>query len=279
MSSYKLSIAIVTRNRPDSLYRTLKSLFLQESKPYEILVSDDSNQQKYILRNQQIVKEFGGKYYKGPQQGLYANRNFVALKCTGTHFRTMDDDHEFPEFHLTRCLEAVESEPEVIWTIGEYFEHEKKRYLPCRIPGQLHPRGFSKSPEKMINYYGISCGATIYPSKLLKNLMLNCELYKFGILYLEYGSRLKKMGYTIKFLPTTYIIHHDDESTASELTNGEIYESKLFAMFCLSFKYNPSIYNLTNTLGQVGYDLMRLEYPLKVVIRAFKNFRNFTKNP
>lgn len=276
--SYKLSIALVTRNRPDSLYRTLKSLYLQESKPYEVIISDDSNQQKYILRNQQIVKEFGGKYFQGPQKGLYANRNFVAQKCTGTHFRTMDDDHEFPKFHLTKCIEAIESEPEIIWTIGEYFAHEKIRHIPCRIPGQLHPRGFSKSPKKMTDYYGISCGATIYPSKLLNEWMLNCELYKFGILYLEYGSRLKKMGYTIKFLPTTYIIHNDEETAASELSNGEINESKLFAMFCLSFKYQPSIYNFSNTVGQIGYELMRLEYPFTTVIKAFKNYKNFTKN-
>lgn len=279
MNSYRLSIALVTRNRPISLERTLYSLSKQNVTPYEILISDDSNDKKFIDANKTLAQKFGCKYLTGPQKGLYTNRNFVALQCSGTHFRTMDDDHEFPDLHLAECLKAIESEPEVIWTIGEYFAHEKIRNVPCRIPGQLHPRGFSTAPKKMTDYYGISCGGTIYPAELLNKYILNCELYKFGILYLEYGSRLKKIGYKIKFLPTTYIVHHEEQTTASEMSRGEIAETKLFSMFCLSFKYQPGIYNFSNTVGQTALDFIRAKYSVRTIINAYKKYKEFTTSP
>lgn len=277
MTTYRLSIALVTRNRPRSLEKTLRSLSKQNVTPWEIVVSDDSNDENFIEENKRLSQKFGCKYLTGPQKGLYANRNFVALQCTGTHFRTMDDDHEFPDFHLVECLKAIESEPEVIWTIGEYFAHEKIRNLPCRIPGQLHPRGFSKAPKKMTDYYGISCGGTIYPAALLSKCVLNCELYRFGILYLEYGARLKKMGYTIKFLDQTYLIHHDRETTASELQKEVLEEAKLFSIFCFSFNYQRSFLNFCKTSLQVVMDILMRKYSFKTIGRAFKNYRKFSR--
>src|SRR3954451_9899484 len=114
----KLSVALVTRNRPDSLARTLESLSRQNVQPYEVILSDDSDVESMISANAELAQKYSCKYLKGPGRGLYANRNFVAKSCIGTHIRTMDDDHEFPENHLTECLKAIEKEPNTIWTIG-----------------------------------------------------------------------------------------------------------------------------------------------------------------
>src|SRR3954454_3566516 len=99
-SNIKLSVALVTRNRPDSLRRTLESLKQQSLQPYEVIISDDSDNETLIAVNNELAQKYSCRYIKGPGKGLYANRNFVARHCSGTHIRTMDDDHEFPENHL-----------------------------------------------------------------------------------------------------------------------------------------------------------------------------------
>ncbi|MFM6022178.1 MAG: glycosyltransferase family 2 protein, partial [Dolichospermum sp.] len=43
MSNILLSIALVTRNRPESLERCLKSLRSQNVQPFEVVISDDSD--------------------------------------------------------------------------------------------------------------------------------------------------------------------------------------------------------------------------------------------
>lgn len=75
----------------------------------------------------------------------------------------MDDNHLFPKDHLLERLKAIEKEPNIIWTIGEYeydenigFSKEledKKSGYP--IAGQLHPRGHSYVPNSLDDYYGV----------------------------------------------------------------------------------------------------------------------------
>ncbi|MUP45421.1 glycosyltransferase family 2 protein [Gramella sp. BOM4] len=276
-SSIKLSVAIVTRNRPDSLYQTLRSLAQQNIKPYELIISDDSNKEELKVKIKRLAAAFNCKYFEGPKNGLYANRNFIAKKCKGTHFRTMDDDHLFPPNHLAECLKAIETEPETIWTIGEYYPENVDRPLPPPVPGQLHPRGFSVVPKNLNNYFGISCGGTIYPIKVVKDMVLNFEQYKFGKVYLEYGARLKRLGYKIKFLPSTYLIHNDIQTTASELSSKIICESRIFAMFCLSFGYQNTVSNKLQTLGQIAFEIIFSRYGITEVLNAYKNYKLATK--
>src|SRR6516225_7228710 len=109
-----LSIALVTRNRPGSLERALLSLRDQDEQPFEVVVSDDSDHE-FVSEIKMIAQKFDCRYVRGPHRGLYANRNFAALNCRGTHIRTMDDDHVLPKNHFAECLAAVRQEPDAIW--------------------------------------------------------------------------------------------------------------------------------------------------------------------
>lgn len=273
---YKLSIAIVTRHRPESLERTLKSLLAQEVAPFEILISDDSNLDDMINANKMLAQKYGCSYYIGPGKGLYANRNFAAKLCKGTHFRSMDDDHEFPENHLKHCMEAIQLDDEAIWVIGEYYPWEKERPIPSRVPGQLHPRGYSIPPTDNNEYFAISCGATIYPRSVVERNVLNSEAYKFGILYLEYGARLKSLGYTIKHLSSTYVIHHIDENTGTSIATAADKNSldisngaKIYTMLMLSFKYKKTLKNQLLTLMEIGIRIITRQFSIVSLRSAY----------
>jgi GT2 family glycosyltransferase len=182
----------------------------------------------------------------------------------------MDDDHEFPEGHLQACLQAISLDPEAVWTIGEYYPFEHFRPLPAPIPGQLHPRGYSYIPKTQDHYFGISCGASIYPRSVVDKYILNLETYPFGILYLEYGARLVRHGYQVRFLDTTYVIHHCNETAGTNAENNEL--ACLFTMFMFSFRHQKSFSNQVKSLSQIAVDLLRRKYSISLVAKAYKDF-------
>lgn len=237
-----LSVALVTRNRPDSLERCLKSLRDQKVQPFEVVVSDDSDD-LYKSSTKEIAQKWGCRYIDGPKRGLYANRNYVALACYGTHIRTMDDDHEFPEQHIEVCLNAIQSDPSSIWIIGEYSPTSSIENAPHPCPGQLHPRGFSFYPKDTQNCWAIADGASIYPKKIFASGLRFVEYYKFGASYLEWGSRLYYLSYRIRHLDSTYIIHHFNPKARSFSDQEMDQSSRFFAMLCHSFLYQSTFKN------------------------------------
>jgi glycosyltransferase involved in cell wall biosynthesis len=256
VSEWRTSVAVVTRNRPDSLRRMLASLRAQDVQPWEVVVSDDSDAPT-VDDVRAACAAFDARYVGGPRRGLYANRNAVALACGGTHVRSMDDDHEFPPGHFRACDEAVRSDPTSVWVIGEFSTDVVDRSGPIRCPGQLHPRGFSYWPPDEQDCWAISDGASIYPRGPFDGGLRFSEAFKFGAAYLEFGSRLRWLGYRIRRLDGAYVIHHHDLAARSFM-DGEMEQSaRAFAMLCHSFAYQPTIRNRTLTALELVWQAVR----------------------
>ena len=255
MAAPTISVALVTRNRPDSLERTLASLRRQQRAPFEVLVSDDSDD-ALARRTRSVARAFDCTYVRGPQRGLYANRNAVALRCSGTHIRSMDDDHEFPPGHWERCEEAVARDPEAVWIIGEVIP-SIPGMSPDECPGELHPRGFSVPPRDPDDTWAIADGASIYPAHLFRSGIRFAERFRFGASYLEFGSRLHRLGYRIRYLPGTHVVHHADFANRSFSDAPEDIAARVFATLSHSFRYQPTFSNKALTLSQIGLDVVR----------------------
>lgn len=255
MTDVRLSVALVTRNRPDSLARTLRSLRAQGAQPAEVIISDDSDD----LAAREVVDlaaEFDCRYVRGPGRGLYANRNSAALACTGTHIRTMDDDHEFPAGHLEACLSAIAEDPDSVWIIGEaYPDQPLSSQLPVVCPGQLHPRGFSITPPDPQNTWALADGAAIFPAELFMRGVRYADEFTFGPLYLELGSRLYGLGYRMRQIQSTYVLHH--LGSVRSITDAlQIESSRIFAMLCHSFLYQRTVRNRSLTLAELFKQLL-----------------------
>lgn len=259
-SEIKISIALVTRNRPESLERCLKSLRSQNFQPFEVVISDDSNDDLSPIV-QSIAETWDCRYISGLRRGLYANRNHAALACEGTHIRTMDDDHEFPDGHFISCAEAVKADPTSIWVIGEYLPTDKIGNEPHPCPGQLHPRGFSYKPSNTQDCWAIADGASIYPRSLFERGIRYFDCFKFGYAYAEFGSRLHWLGYRIRHLSSTYVIHHLDLENRSYSDPKIDSASRFFAMLCYSHIYQVKLKNRGLTYFQFIKELVF--YPIK----------------
>lgn len=270
-NKYRLSCALVTRNRPESLRRTLVSLFKQTPPPFEVIVSDDSDTQ-FVAANMSAVQEYGYKYVRGPHKGLYANRNFAFLQCSGDHFRSMDDDHEFPEGHLSACYAAIERDPHCIWFIGESYPDETG-LTPTFCPGQLNISGVSETPKDPDDCWAIADGASIYPRSVFESGHFFSEEFKFGASYLEFGSYIRYQGYRMRFLPETFIIHHYDPANRSFNELDMELSSRAFAMLCHSFLYRPSWRSKAWTSAKTLQYLTMMKRPLSSAKSIYKAIR------
>ncbi len=232
-----MSVAVVARNRPERLERTLHSVRAQSVQPWEVVVSDDSDPE-HVEAVRRVCERLGCRYVPGPRRGLYANRNSAALACGGTHVRTMDDDHELPQLHFERCLEALERDRASIWVIGEWYSWDE-RDDPAPCPGELHPRGFSVPPRDPQRCAALGDGSTIFPREVFDRGIRYAEEFTFGIVYLELAERLVYLGYRIRHLDTTCVVHHP--AAARSIVAPEMEEAaRMYAMLCHSFLYRPA---------------------------------------
>lgn len=251
----RLSVAIVTRNRPDSLERTLQSLRMQSVQPFEVVISDDSDE-VHATSIRELASKYDCHYTRGPQRGLYANRNHAALTCQGSHIRTVDDDHTFNPGHFARCLEELAADPASVWYVSEYLPAGEKQGEAPLCPPQLHPRGFSTPPPDPQNCWSIADGSTIYPRAIFESGIHFGEAFKFGASYLEFGSLLYHLGYRVRRMPDIYVIHHYIAGARSYNNAETDLGSCFFAMFCHSFLYQPTARNRSLTCLEVGKQML-----------------------
>ncbi|XWK91354.1 MAG: glycosyltransferase family 2 protein [Phormidium sp.] len=240
----KLSVALVTRNRPESLARCLQSLRSQSVQPYEVVISDDSDQD-LAKEVEAIASRWDCRYITGPRRGLYANRNHVALACEGTHIRTMDDDHVLPDGHIQQCMEAVSSDPKSIWTTGEIGFINGEYCATAETAAQLYPSGVGGPVTDINNNWAIADGSTIYPTEVFDRGHRMVEWFPFGSSYLEFGAYLYHHGFRSRCIPGALVQHYAEPITVTRKDNIKVIESELYASICFNFYFKYSIKKAT----------------------------------
>lgn len=279
---YTLSIAVITRNRPDSLRRALRSIRAQSVQPFEILVGDDSDPEK-LEASRQVAEEFGCRHLPPDDgRGMVRNRNRLARAFTGTHLRTMDDDHEFPPGHLEQCLRSIASDSETVWFSAEHLDGVPDPWQPPFCPGHLNARGFAEIPSDPRRCWAISDGATIFPRSVYERGQYCYDEFPFGSAFMEYGSRLAWLGYRIRVLEDSYVIHHNNEShlERNSVWYGSkqvILSSRLYAAFCHSFIYQPTWRNQALTVMETLKSLVfwrgTAVRALRKAVRAYRTVK------
>lgn len=275
-SEVRLSVALVTRNRPESLDRCLKSLRSQDVQPFEVVVSDDSDP-ALAPKTEAVAKYWQCRYIIGPRRGLYANRNHAALACKGTHIRTMDDDHVLPDGHIKQCLDAVYSDPKSIWTTGEIGFINGDYCGNCPTAMQLCPSGVGSEVTNPDDNWAIADGSTIYPREIFDQGYKMVEWFSFGSSYLEFGAYLYYHGFRSRCIPGTLVQHYADENILYRQKNIHVIESQLYASLCFNqyFQPNPKL-AVQYAFSCIGYSKFnqKLIFDLpKLLLRAKKRWQ------
>jgi glycosyltransferase involved in cell wall biosynthesis len=239
----RLSVALVTRNRPESLERCLKSWRNQTVSPFEIVVSDDSDD-VHAPQIEQLAKDFNCIYTKGPRRGLYANRNHASLICRGTHILSGDDDHTHPVDYVEKILEVVEIDSGRVWIFSERNPNNPNAILAC--PGELHRSGGGCTPKDPSNCAAIADGASVYPRQIFDQGLRYDESYLFGGMWYLWGKFLVKQGWRISFSDVTFIWHHGEaENRLSDRNNLRmLLEATTYTQFVNALWIEPSVKNM-----------------------------------
>lgn len=268
----RLSVALVTRNRPEDLRETLASIREQDEQPWEVVVSDDSDAEP-ARENERIAAAHDCRYVRGPQRGVFANRNRAALACRGTHIRTMDDDHRFPPNHFRTCRRVVERDPSSIWAIGEYRLGSPFFYPPT----QVTYKGIGEVPPDYDDCWAVADGSTIFPASIFEAGHRYYEDLPFGANYLEFGSRLYWLGHRTHIVTSTFVYHMDDND--SLYTNRELFMTTYcFASLAHCLLYRRTVKNATLCgLKMIKQPLTDGATGARAVVSAFRHFGNLRR--
>jgi glycosyltransferase involved in cell wall biosynthesis len=202
-----------------------------------VVVSDDSTPD-HAPSVAAIADRFACRYLPGPQRGLYANRNAAALACTGTHIRTMDDDHTFPADHFSRCEAAVRTDPARIWSTGEIVYADGALHSTSPRANQLDATGLGTLAPADDEHWAIADGSTIYPADVFRAGHRMVETWSYGSAYLEFGAYLHAQGWRFASVPDAPVEHHLTLSAFARCTP----EPTLFAALCFTRYFQPSTY-------------------------------------
>jgi glycosyltransferase involved in cell wall biosynthesis len=204
-SPFTISVALVTRNRPQSLERCLGSWRRQSISPDEIVVSDDSGDEA-AAATEEIARRYGCRYMRGPRRGLYANRNHASLACQGTHIVSADDDHTHPPDYVAVISDLVATDPRRVWIFSERWPGDTDSPLTC--PPELHRSGFGSAPADPSRCAAVADGASVYPRQIFDSGLRYDDTYVFGGLWYLWGKLLANRGWRITFSDRTFVWHH-----------------------------------------------------------------------
>jgi len=275
----KLSVVIPSRNRPNLLRKCLIALNKERHLVFEIIVGNDSSL-KYLEAYQGIRDEFKIKLIKGKKKGLYKNHNHLYKSAKGTHVRVMDDDHIIPSNHIFETLKFIRSDTKAIWSIGEKQPLNPKWPKKGRYPGELTSGGFSDNLKNIDDCTAIGCGSTIYPIEIFKKKIFYIERYKFGSIWLEFGVRLKMLGYKIRVMPNIFINHYYNENKRSFNDLKMNQETRIVMILFYNLIFKRNIKNIFLGLYYIIKFILfeNGDNKISILLSAYKNFIDIKKS-
>lgn len=224
----RLTVAICTRNRPESLQECLRSLFevpdrnRSERSRFEILVVDNAPSDE---RTAQLVDDFSGvRYVREPRPGLDFARNRAIQEATGDVLAFIDDDVVVDVGWLTGLQEAWAEHPDACAVTGLVLPFElvtdtqvtferrggfrrgfdKRRYAgPTLVDDRLYPYG--------AGIFGAGCNMAFRRKVLLEiggfDEALDTGPPLPGGGDLDIFHRVARAGYPLVYEPRCLVFH------------------------------------------------------------------------
>ncbi|MDJ0534562.1 MAG: glycosyltransferase family 2 protein [Xenococcaceae cyanobacterium MO_207.B15] len=205
---YSISLCICTFNRPNELQKCLSSVFQCSEKPEEIIVSDDSPDNK---SNLEVIKDYPGVIYqRGPQRGLAPNRNSCIRRASCSHLIFIDDDVCVPSEFFSIAKELiVSSQPNNIITGyemnhggGGKWEGEVRKIVPSNSDFW----GFQRITVQQ-EYLSIVINSTIFPRQLFEQALFD-ENLRYGSEEIDIARHSTSLNYQIVYEDKLYVEHY-----------------------------------------------------------------------
>ena len=286
-----ISVVIPTFNREKYLFNCLNSILLQKKKPIEIIIVDNSKNNKAKNIYKDIKKKFKKKkinlfYFRNKENSGAIARNLGAFKAKGDLIAFLDDDvilernyyNEIHKVFLTnkdalgvQGIDTSLNHPkksnilrnllykfEKIFMISFFFEKNQQRLLPSLCITNPYP-GFKKL---IISEWCSTC-AGVFSRKVFNKFRFDSQLKKYSwneYLDFSYSIYLKNPN---SLLHTPFAKYCDAQTGQGRLQPkeliymAEVYDAYIFfKLFKTTFK-NVFIY-VWSKFGRVLYNVTRI---------------------
>ena len=134
-----------------------------------------------------------------------------------------------------------------------YTREDMERGGCWQGPGQITAKGVLEPvpPELEEQCWALSDGATLYPRSVFDSGLRFFDEPRFGDVYKEFGCLLQALGFRIRPLRQTGVLHHLQEMGRSYQPTIDETAAKVFAMMMFSFVYQRTSRHMVETASQV----------------------------
>ncbi len=123
----KISIAIVTKNRPVKLRRCLESILKQSMLPDVVIIVDNDTKKSAKKVAFSFRKNLNLVYMVEPKPGVAQARNRVLVTCKTFYLGFVDDDCVLDKKWVETGLNTMKARKKVIWAIMGGFKKKVKK--------------------------------------------------------------------------------------------------------------------------------------------------------
>ena len=263
----KVSICIPAYNQPRFIKRLLDSILTQTYNNYEIIITDDSNDNS-VSEIVQSYKDIRIKYYKNMLPlGSPLNWNEAINKSDGDYFKIMHHDDWFKdEFSLENFVNSIEENNDCfVFSQSESFNY--KGYISCNCPTNDSVNDIKTNPMQLFLSNDIGDPSTT----IFKKSELKFDENLKWFVDVEFYARFIKLNSNIFYInkPLVCIGVHPDQ-----VTHECMHDKKLiYKEFLYSFNklYDQKITSKLN-FYKVYYFFL-IQNPVKS-FRELKDYAN-----
>jgi len=251
----KISIAIPTYNRDDTLIEVLKSIDQQTLKPDEVIVVAAETNNTVEARVRSVAPQMDYEiFFYSNSAGLTIQRNRAIQEFKGDVLIFLDDDVTLTTGFLAQIKKAFNDNPEVVG-VGGYIKNvfSKKIEIPWRIPVNLF--GYSYHPGRVLKS-GICLTLTslksfsgykkvdflpgsgmAYRREVFEQIQFNPLLREYGIVEdKEFSFRASRIG-PLVIAGDAHYFHHKLAGSRPNSINMAFFRVKY--MLCLWYIWFP----------------------------------------
>lgn len=266
----KVTIGLITFNRPLMLRKAVKSILNQTYSNYELLIGNDFTDKKITFKTLGIKKDKRIKIYNySKNKGERGNMNFLLSKAKSQYFSWLADDDLIKKNFIESLIKPIQENPKKVIASYSNFHIQKKYNFNLTKSNNFSDFKIYETKDfldlytlkkiKLVGIYGLmnskylkKIGGINKFGKSLKKDKMNLNMFPYSdtvipIKLLRYG----KIAYTQNKL----VIFNLHQNSMSFLTK-DFFSYQLGAFFVLKeLKKFSKIYNNKKIFDKIIYNM------------------------
>lgn len=278
MEAKNITVAIVTRNRPELLRKTLFSLSWQLTKPTQLILVENNEIKTLDDLIEPFRKKFEIIYILEKTIGVASARNLALKTCKTPYLCFTDDDCLLHKDWIKNINFEIKKDNQFTYLIGDsllanpnnifaQMQGIKQRFwLKKKIDNENHLiGGYFDTKNITLNLQKLK------NNKLTFNLKLNRNSWG-DISDQELGMRINKLGLVGKFVPKIIVFHREAENMKDMIKKAYLRGRNTFILNQIenNNKYNYSVLEIFNRNSlKNDWEIFSGENVLKTILLIF----------